>query len=101
MPDRIETRETGETVAGRWAQLSPADRRAALLDAGARVYVDATQLAALNEGRLGIVQQNGRYLVVNQAIAEQVRAIDAHLLALLFDPQAAAADDGVPDDLMW
>ena len=66
-----------------------------------RVYVDAAQLAALNEGRLGIVQQNGRYLVVNQAIAEQVRAIDAHLLALLVDPQAAAADDGVPDDLMW
>lgn len=66
-----------------------------------RVHVDAEQLAALNEGRLGIVQQNGRYLVVSQAIAEQVRAIDAHQLALLVDPQAAAADDGVPDDLMW
>lgn len=66
-----------------------------------RVHVDAEQLAALNEGRLGIVQQNGRYLVVSQAIAEQVRAIDAHLLALLVDPQAATNDDGVPDDLMW
>ena len=66
-----------------------------------RVHVDAAQLAALNEGRLGIVQQNGRYLVVSQAIAEQVRDIDAHLLALLVDPQAMAADDGVPDDLMW
>jgi uncharacterized protein YaiL (DUF2058 family) len=66
-----------------------------------RVHVDAEQLAALNEGRLGVVQQNGRYLVVGQAIAEQVRAIDAHQLALLVDPQAATDDDGVPDDLMW
>lgn len=66
-----------------------------------RVHVDAAQLTALNEGRLGIVQQNGRYLVVSQAIAEQVRAIDAHLLALLVDPKAADTDDGVPDDLMW
>jgi uncharacterized protein YaiL (DUF2058 family) len=66
-----------------------------------RVHVDAEQLAALNEGRLGIVQQNGRYLVVSQAIAEQVRAIDAHQLALLVDPQAMTNDDGVPDDLMW
>jgi uncharacterized protein YaiL (DUF2058 family) len=66
-----------------------------------RVHVDAEQLAALNEGRLGVVQQNGRYLVVSQAIAEQVRAIDPHQLALLVDPHAAGADDGVPDDLMW
>jgi uncharacterized protein YaiL (DUF2058 family) len=66
-----------------------------------RVYVDADQLAALNEGRLGVVQQGGRYLLVPQAIAEQVRAIDPHQLALLVDPQTAADDDGVPDDLMW
>jgi len=66
-----------------------------------RVHVDAEQLAALNEGRLGVVQQNGRYLVVSQTTAEQVRAIDPQPLALLVDPQAAAGDDGVPDDLMW
>lgn len=66
-----------------------------------RVHVDADQLAALNEGRLGVVQQNGRYLVVSHSVAEQVRAIDSHLLALLVDPQAAVQDDGVPDDLMW
>ena len=66
-----------------------------------RVHVDADQLAALNEGRLGVVQLGGRYMVVAQAIAEQVRAIDPHLLALLVDPQAAADDDGVPSDLMW
>lgn len=66
-----------------------------------RVHVDAEQLAALNEGRLGVVQLGGRYVLVDQAIAEQVRAIDAHQVALLVDPQAAAADDGVPDDVMW
>jgi len=67
-----------------------------------RIHVDAEQLAALNAGQLGVVQQGGRYLLVSLAIAEQVRAIDAHQLALLVDPAAdAAADDGVPDDLMW
>ena len=67
-----------------------------------RVHVDAAQLAALNAGELGVVQQGGRYLLVSREIAEQVRAIDAHLLALLPDPAAAhESDDGVPDDLMW
>jgi uncharacterized protein YaiL (DUF2058 family) len=67
-----------------------------------RVYVDEAQLAALNVGELGVVQQGGRYLVVARAIAEQVREIDAHLLALLVDPSAGGVgEDGVPDDLMW
>jgi len=66
-----------------------------------RVHVDSEQLAAINQGRLGVVQQNGRYLIVTQALAEQVREIDAHQLALLVDPQATGDDDGVPDDLMW
>ena len=67
-----------------------------------RVYVDAAQLAALNGGELGIVQQAGRYLLVERAIAEQVRGIDEHLLALLLEPGSGGiGDDGVPDDLMW
>ncbi|AGG89352.1 DUF2058 family protein [Rhodanobacter denitrificans] len=67
-----------------------------------RVHVDAAQLAALNAGELGVVQQGGRYLLVSREIAEQVRDIDPHQLALLVDPNAAGAgDDGVPDDLMW
>lgn len=67
-----------------------------------RVHVDAVQLAALNAGELGVVQQGGRYLLVSREIAEQVRGIDPHLLALLVDPGASGAgDDGVPDDLMW
>jgi uncharacterized protein YaiL (DUF2058 family) len=67
-----------------------------------RVHVDATQLTALNAGELGVVQQGGRYLLVSREIAEQVQAIDAHLVALLVDPNASGmGDDGVPDDLMW
>lgn len=67
-----------------------------------RVHVDAAQLAALNAGELGVVQHGGRYLLVSRAVAEQVREIDPHLLALLVDPAAAGTgDDGVPDDLMW
>jgi uncharacterized protein YaiL (DUF2058 family) len=59
-------------------------------------------LTELNAGKLGIVQHGGRYLLVTQSIAEQVRAIDAHLLALLVDPSASGVgEDGVPDDLMW
>ncbi len=67
-----------------------------------RVHVDAAQLSALNAGELGVVQQGGRYLLVSRDIAEQVRDIDPHQLALLVDPDAAGVgDDGVPDDLMW
>ncbi|GAB2570989.1 DUF2058 family protein [Dyella jejuensis] len=67
-----------------------------------RLYVDAGQLAELNTGKLGIVQNGGRYVLVTQSIAEQVRDIDPHLLALLVDPSAGGiGEDGVPDDLMW
>jgi uncharacterized protein YaiL (DUF2058 family) len=67
-----------------------------------RVYVDAAQLAALNAGELGVVQQGGRYLLVSRELAERVLAIDAHLVALLVDPNASGMDDdSVPDDLVW
>jgi uncharacterized protein len=68
-----------------------------------RMYVDAAQLAELNAGRLGVVQNAGRYVLVTQSIAEQIRAVDPHLVALLVDPAAAGGigEDGVPDDLMW
>ncbi len=66
------------------------------------MYVDAAQLAALNAGELGVVQQGGRYLLVGRELAEQVLAIDAHLVALLVDPNANGLDDdSVPDDLVW
>lgn len=66
-----------------------------------RVHVSDEQLAALNEGRLAVVQAEGRYLLVTREVAEQVQAIAAKHVALLIDPDAADADDGVPDDLVW
>ena len=68
-----------------------------------RVHVDADQLAAINAGELGVVQQQGRYLLVTRELAEQVRDIDANQIALLVDPGSAGGvgEDGVPDDLIW
>lgn len=65
-----------------------------------RVYVDSTQLAAINRGELGVVQHKGRFLVVSREIAAKVQAIEPALLALLVDPDAPQADD-VPADLVW
>ena len=67
-----------------------------------RVYVDTLQLADLNAGKLGVVQNAGRYFLVTRAVADQVRELDPHLVALLVDPATAGVDDdGIPDDLMW
>mgnify|MGYP001041095212 FL=1 len=67
-----------------------------------RIHVDATQLAALNAGELGVVQHAGRYLLVSRDTAEQLRELDAGHVALLVSPEAVGTDDdGVPDDLMW
>ncbi|MCE5233426.1 MAG: DUF2058 family protein [Mizugakiibacter sp.] len=66
-----------------------------------RVHVDAEQMRALNAGELGVVQQNGRYLIVARELALQAQAIAPEALALLAEPGAGGADDGVPDDLVW
>ena len=67
-----------------------------------RVYVYTAQLAALNAGELGVVQQGGRYLVVDKAVIDELRGIAPEFIALMVDPNAAdESDDGVPVDLMW
>jgi len=68
-----------------------------------RVHVDADQLKAINAGELGVIQQQGRYLLVTRELAEQVKAIDAQQVALLVEPgsEGGIGEDGVPDDLMW
>lgn len=73
-----------------------------------RIYVNAAQLKALNAGELGVVQQNGRYLLVTAAVLAEAEAIFAPAIALKVDPNAPAADDPyadpqyqVPDDLVW
>jgi uncharacterized protein YaiL (DUF2058 family) len=73
-----------------------------------RVYVTDAQLKALNTGELGVVQQDGRYLLVDAATLAQAEAIFAPAVALKVDPNAPAQDDPyadpqyqVPDDLVW
>lgn len=73
-----------------------------------RVHVNATQLKALNAGEIGVVQMDGRYLLVESALLEQVEAIFPPSVALKVDPTASPADDPyadplyqVPDDLIW
>jgi uncharacterized protein YaiL (DUF2058 family) len=73
-----------------------------------RIHVTAEQLAALNAGELGIVQQAGRYLLVTAALLDEVEAIFAPAVALRVDPDATPEQDPyadpryqVPDDLIW
>ncbi|WP_374248205.1 DUF2058 domain-containing protein [Thermomonas sp.] len=73
-----------------------------------RVHVTAEQLKALNAGALGVVQMNGRYLLVDAATLAEAEAIFAQAVALKVDPNAPAEDDPysdplyqVPDDLVW
>ena len=73
-----------------------------------RVHVSAAQLKALNAGELGVVQLDGRYLLVDAATLAQAEAVFAQAVALKVDPGAPAGEDPysdpkyqVPDDLAW
>ena len=73
-----------------------------------RVHVTEAQLRALNAGELGVVQLDGRYLLVDAATLDVAAATYPPAVALRVDPAAPAADDPyadpkfqVPDDLVW
>jgi len=73
-----------------------------------RIHVTTEQLAALNAGELGVVQSNGRYLLVAAALLAQAKVVFPEAVALEVDPNAPvpAEDYGdpqfqVPDDLVW
>lgn len=73
-----------------------------------RIYVTEAQLKALNAGELGVLQQQGRYLLVTAAVLAEAEAIFPEAVALKVDPNAPAGDDPysdpqyqVPDDLVW
>mgnify|MGYP001472126256 FL=1 len=73
-----------------------------------RIYVNAEQLKALNAGELGVVQLDGRYLLVTADVLVQAEGLFAQAVALKVDPNAPAGDDPyadpqyqVPDDLVW
>ena len=73
-----------------------------------RIYVNPEQLRALNAGELGVVQLDGRYVLVTAQVLAEAGAIFAPCVALRVDPDAPAGDDPysdpqyqVPDDLVW
>jgi uncharacterized protein len=73
-----------------------------------RIYVNEAQLKALNAGELGVVQLDGRYLLVDAALLAQAGTIFPPAVALKVDPNATAEEDPyadpqyqVPDDLVW
>jgi len=73
-----------------------------------RIYVTQDQLRALNAGELGVVQLDGRYVLVDAATLAEAETIFAPAVALKVDPNASAQDDPyadpqyqVPDDLVW
>lgn len=73
-----------------------------------RIHVTAAQLQRLNAGELGVVQVDGRYLLVDAATLAAAEAVFAPAVALKIDPDAPASDDPyadpqyqVPDDLVW
>lgn len=65
-----------------------------------RIYVTADQLLLLNKGELGVVQKDGRYLLVTREIALATQAISPEAMVLLPDPDAPLEDD-IPPDLIW
>jgi uncharacterized protein YaiL (DUF2058 family) len=73
-----------------------------------RIYVNADQLKALNAGELGVLQLDGRYVLVSAELIAQAADIFPAAIALKVDPDAPAEDDPyadpqyqVPDDLVW
>ena len=73
-----------------------------------RIHVTAEQLKALNAGELGVLQMDGRYLLVTAEVLAQAEQVFAPAVALKVDPAAPVADDvyadpkyQVPDDLVW
>lgn len=67
-----------------------------------RVYVNAAQLLQLNSGELGVVQLEGRYLLVTRETALAAAEVASESLILLLEPGSASDDDWalqVPPDL--
>src|SRR3546814_10889046 len=62
-----------------------------------RIHVNAGQLKALNAGELGVVQLDGRYLLVAAAVLAEAEATFAPAVALKVDPDTPAEDDAYAD----
>lgn len=96
-------RKLQELLGGKPLNLDGADQVRNFEYAGKirRIYVSREQLAQLNAGELGVVMHGGRVLLLDRATVLGAQDIAPEAVALLVDPSAPVADDGVPDDLMW
>lgn len=65
-----------------------------------RIHVTPAQLSALNAGELGVVQLDGRYLLVASPVLAEAEAIFPPSVALRVDPHAPVEDD-IPADLFY
>lgn len=65
------------------------------------VRVNADQLKALNAGKLALVFLRGDYLVVEPALAEQVRELSADHVPELGSEDPGEEEFPVPDDIVW
>jgi uncharacterized protein YaiL (DUF2058 family) len=65
------------------------------------VRVNAEQLAALNAGSLALVFLRGDYLVVEPAVADQVRALSPEHVPDLGGEDPGEEEIPVPDDIVW
>lgn len=74
------------------------------------IYVSAEQRIAINSAALGIVQMDGRFHLVEAAIAEQMGQIAPEFIALFglaLEPEPSPGNEyadakyQVPDDLIW
>lgn len=66
-----------------------------------RIYVDADQLNALNAGRLGVAQLDGKFLLVEQSVIDELSRVAPEFVALRVDPNLGGGEDSVPSDLHW
>ena len=108
---RREARATLDELLKDKALNDPAAEIARHFDYGGkikRVYVTEAQLKALNAGELGVVQSNGRYLLVTADMLAQAETVFAAAVALKVDPDAPVEQPAysdprfqVPDDLVW
>ncbi len=67
-----------------------------------KVMVDQQQLTQLNSGLLSVAYLRGRYYLVDNEIAEQVRQLSPeHVPDLKGSDNKEEAEHPVPDDLIW
>lgn len=66
-----------------------------------RIYVDAEQLRALNGGQLGVAQLDGKFMLVDANVIDELQRVAPEFVALRVDPNAVPDEEPIPDHLHW